>query len=609
MKAKRWFLGLFLIIAIIFGLIAGLNLAVDPFGVFGDRIFNWYAYNFTNNPRAAKTAYLNQHHEGYDSYILGASGSSAFGAPAAEKYVDGTFFNLFAYGADMYDTEATLRHAMENYTVKNVILSIGLESAQGYMEEKSDLTRYLNPAVEGTSRADFYARYLFASPQYAIAKLKAYRGDTYLPQPFDVFVAETGNYDKSARDAEAFGDLGAYPALYPAFGGYGGVPMPLDSIDECVAALARILALCEENGVDVTVLVPPIYAPSISGYDEGEIAEFFTKMAEVTDFWDFTVSSLSLDPRYFYDTTHFRNTVGDMMLARMFGDDSVYYPGDFGQYIDGAQGARDAAAAFFAPESADYSDYTARVPVLMYHHLAEEGDGGATISVDAFRGQMEAVKAAGYTPISPEELVRYVDFGAPLPENPVWITFDDGYLSNYTLAYPILRELGMKATIFPIGVSVGKDTYKDTGLPMHPHFGAAEMAEMAASGLISFGSHTYDMHQSEAYDGADFRLGVLQKAGEPEGAYIAAFYDDLARSADLLADAAGEPPIALAYPNGEYSQLTETLLTQCGVRITLTTRPGPNTVVKGLPQTLLALSRYLMTDSVTPEDVAALLAQ
>lgn len=87
------------------------------------------------------------------------------------------------------------------------------------------------------------------------------------------------------------------------------------------------------------------------------------------------------------------------------------------------------------------------------------------------RRRSRALSEAGYTGVSFDELQAYVLRGAPLPEKPVVITFDDGYESNYTLAYPILQKYGMKATIFAIGVSFGTDHYKDTDYAITPHFG------------------------------------------------------------------------------------------------------------------------------------------
>ena len=46
------------------------------------------------------------------------------------------------------------------------------------------------------------------------------------------------------------------------------------------------------------------------------------------------------------------------------------------------------------------------------------------------------------------ELVRILATGAPLPERSAVITIDDGYRSTYTLAYPVLRELGVPAVVF-----------------------------------------------------------------------------------------------------------------------------------------------------------------
>jgi peptidoglycan/xylan/chitin deacetylase (PgdA/CDA1 family) len=59
---------------------------------------------------------------------------------------------------------------------------------------------------------------------------------------------------------------------------------------------------------------------------------------------------------------------------------------------------------------------------------------------------MEAL-ARHCTPIGIDELLRAID-GAPLPKNPVMVTFDDGYLSCHDVALPILRAVGIRATFF-----------------------------------------------------------------------------------------------------------------------------------------------------------------
>ena len=78
--------------------------------------------------------------------------------------------------------------------------------------------------------------------------------------------------------------------------------------------------------------------------------------------------------------------------------------------------------------------------------------GSATISPEAFRKQIQALSDAGYNAISLDQLRDYVYNGTPLPAKPIVLTFDDGYLSNYADAFPVLKEYNMKATISSIGV-------------------------------------------------------------------------------------------------------------------------------------------------------------
>ena len=158
--------------------------------------------------------------------------------------------------------------------------------------------------------------------------------------------------------------------------------------------------------------------------------------------------------------------------------------------------------------------------------------------------------------------------------------------------------------LFRSGVSFGKNTYKDTGQPITPHFGSDEAIEMVDSGLISIQSHTYDMHNVEAFDDP-FRTGVMRMMNESEEEYIAALKNDYARMQDLLENTGGLKVVS--FPYGRSSVLSTILFNELGCEMTFTIKEGINTLVKGLPQSLLELKRFNVTDSHTSEDLIAMI--
>ena len=609
MSSKKWVLVFLVTVFVLAALLAGLNLAADPFGAFGDKLLHWFSYDETNNPRVAKFTYLEQHHEDYDSYILGCSSTSSFPVDGFNELYDASFYNLIMYGADMRDCEKITQYLIEHYTVKNLVLNVYLDNGLEYDEESDRLTKNLHYKEDpATSALSYYTRYLFADPRYALAKLKALRTNTILPQTFDVFDEQTGCYDKRVRDAEPIGSEEAYLQSYPVFIDYPRQSLSLPHTEDCMRSVAAIRDMCEAAGVNLVVVAGPVYAEYLKNYQTEDIAQFYQSLAAVTPFWDFSSSSVSCEPRYFYDGTHFRNNVGEMMCARIAGRTDLWMPDDFGTYV-----TTDTPASYFTdvlqPPALPASEISAQVPILMYHHLSEDVTNSEMVSPEQFEAQIRALSEAGYTGVSFDELQGYVLRGEPLPEKPVVITFDDGYLSNYTLAYPILQKYGMKATIFAIGVSFGKDHYKDTDYAMTPHFGAAEAKEMTDSGLISIQSHTYDMHQWPPYEdgSAAVRENILPLAGESEEAYVQALTEDFTKSRAQLEDATGQPVDVLAYPAGQYSTLAQVTLQELGVHVTLSTNPGVNTVVKGLPQTLYAMLRFGITDDITSAALLALI--
>src|SRR5919198_688817 len=86
------------------------------------------------------------------------------------------------------------------------------------------------------------------------------------------------------------------------------------------------------------------------------------------------------------------------------------------------------------------------VPILMYHVIADAPAGAAFpelfVTPADFAGQMHWLARHGYHAVTLKHVHDYWLEGTPLPERPIVISFDDGYLGQDTHALPVLRKLG-----------------------------------------------------------------------------------------------------------------------------------------------------------------------
>ena len=138
------------------------------------------------------------------------------------------------------------------------------------------------------------------------------------------------------------------------------------------------------------------------------------------------------------------------------------------------------SATVFLKSYTKENEAAACVPVLLYHNIVpviENEDVLLNITPEQFGLHMKAIKNAGFNTITYRQFYDFAFNGGSLPENPIIVTFDDGYKSNYTYAYPVLKELGMRATIFIVTSTVGA-----TENVNYPHFSWEEASEMEKSG-------------------------------------------------------------------------------------------------------------------------------
>ncbi len=94
----------------------------------------------------------------------------------------------------------------------------------------------------------------------------------------------------------------------------------------------------------------------------------------------------------------------------------------------------------------------ANVPVIMYHGagpilpnwLWED----LTCPLPLFERQLALLSARGYRTASLSDLRRWQEEGRPPPDRRLVLTFDDGYLDNWTYVYPLLERIGWQATVY-----------------------------------------------------------------------------------------------------------------------------------------------------------------
>jgi peptidoglycan/xylan/chitin deacetylase (PgdA/CDA1 family) len=222
------------------------------------------------------------------------------------------------------------------------------------------------------------------------------------------------------------------------------------------------------------------------------------------------------------------------------------------------------------------------LPILLYHRidvLRPSLPGitlRLTVAPSAFIAQMEWLKGHGFHAVTQLQAFDALERGTPLPRKPVMITFDDGYRDVLRNASPVLKRLGMPATMYVISGRVsGPD-------PSFANWGELHLLEQ---GGITIGSHTVT-HRP------------LTKLGSDEA------LRELLQSRQALERHLGHPVQWFAYPYGAEDSRIVSLVREAGYVLAVTTLGGSE---QRADQPLL-LRRLEILDTTRVSNFAGLLA-
>ncbi len=196
-------------------------------------------------------------------------------------------------------------------------------------------------------------------------------------------------------------------------------------------------------------------------------------------------------------------------------------------------------AVVFSPVSVQAASL--QVPILTYHYIAANPNSkdkaryALSVAPDKFEAQMIYLAQNGYTPITLDTLYGIFNKQVTAPIKPVVLTFDDGYIDFYTIAFPILRRFNFHAVSFiPTGLMGG-------GYYMNWN----QIKEIASSGLVTFEGHS------------------VTHAHLPALSYSEAL-KQLVDSKNILQSNTGYPVNFVAYPYGSTNGVVQAAVKQAG---------------------------------------------
>jgi len=231
-----------------------------------------------------------------------------------------------------------------------------------------------------------------------------------------------------------------------------------------------------------------------------------------------------------------------------------------------------------------------RLVALAYHDVvttAVEAQRDPTaVTVDTLVQQFAWLRGNGYQPV---DLDTWLVGGEALPKRPVLLTFDDGYASFHTHVLPLLRLFGFPAVLAPVTawIDTPDGSAVDYGGEWHSRdrfLTWAQLADVAASGLVEVATHTHDLHRGvignpngNLQPAAVTRLFDPQSGSyETEDAQAGRVRRDLVQSLHLFEQHLGDRPRTIAWPYGRYTASTQSIAEELGLRIALTLDDAKN---------------------------------
>lgn len=334
MNYFKWLLATLFFILLFAGGIIAANFYVDHHGVrlslfAGNKEIRQTIYPDGINQHMFNAEFIFRRPEKFDSFLFGSSRVSVINVA---KIPAGRFYNMsYSQGLPAQHLAVIRSFLQKKIKIKSVVIGLDefcfLLSASAHQKQ---LLRIMHPDISGPGRLEIFGMYFFRKP--SLEELARWRDRVLYGKMEGRIIMNNQGVHLGWREKEKILQTIKKPIFQFPTQKYEPISYGQKEINEAFAAIEELINLSQTHGFSLTFFITPFYSNFYLNYAEGLLG-IKERLAKLTNYYDFSgINSVTTNNMNYYEESHYRYFVGDMMMKRIFGG-TTDIPDDFGVLV------------------------------------------------------------------------------------------------------------------------------------------------------------------------------------------------------------------------------------------------------------------------------------
>jgi hypothetical protein len=330
-RERRWFVVALAIMLLTLAVNGFFIYVVDPYGLFRQN----FKYQFVEpNRNFIKARYLAEHPDRYDCFVFG---SSRINSVDVRKIKGFRCYNMTYNHGVPGDHLANLKYMLKEGVKVRMVL-VGLDEfdfREDPVTHLSQPVRHPYPPVVNQYALPFYLKYLFSLHDLNITRtaIKGYlatmRGEVGPHIFHDMFGTGQMYSPEVERAIDGNPDGHRNNPVFKTGGSTQG-----DYMKGVIRDVRELVETARSNHIRLILFVNPLYRTVYLDSGLEEFDHFKRELSKISDFYDFSgINSVTSEALNYYTPSHYRPFVGDMILARILGSETVRITPYFGVLV------------------------------------------------------------------------------------------------------------------------------------------------------------------------------------------------------------------------------------------------------------------------------------